>query len=138
MKILLLFLLLIPFAGCINQSQQQNPYYVPPGVFVGSWTQGSTTSPCTTKVTESDDKFKATITNNSSKEVLTLTSHSYIQYWIWSSKVMPSHFYAVTDSSNVLQEKDTNNSILFSNDANSFTHYPIVGIDTISISCNRQ
>jgi hypothetical protein len=79
--------------GCSSSTAPISPYspggayYMAPGTFDGSWSlvvNGFTTDSnfCTAVITESDSLIAGTITNDSTKEVLTLTGHHWVPFQI--------------------------------------------------------
>src|SRR5579863_1723768 len=75
--------------GCSSSTAPISPYapggayYLAPGTFEGSWTPSingffTDTDFCTAVITEADSLIAGTITNDSTKEILTLTGHHVV------------------------------------------------------------
>jgi hypothetical protein len=94
-------------AGCsLFPFEPGGEYYVAPGTFTGTWVitsfdstvEISDTNSCTAVITECDENLVGTITNESTKEVLTLTGvHSTFS----TDGVTPLHSSVVTDKSSI-------------------------------------
>jgi hypothetical protein len=124
--IVLAFLLI---AGCsIFPYGAGGEYYVAPGTFTGRWvitrfdSSGAIgdTNLCTAVITEGDENLAGTITNDSTKEVLTLTGiHSTFST---ADGVKALHSYVVTEKSSI-GDSDVNTTFFFSPSGDTLEYF---------------
>ncbi len=131
-------------AGCSPTSNTDSPYapggefYVTPGTFVGTWTIKSVTTPCTAIISKTDSVLLGSITNDSTKEVLTIIGrHSYLP------DVQAKHIYSIRDSSSSIRDTDYVDIFNFSDDGNAlnFLAYRDTSYKkniSLSIVCRRE
>jgi hypothetical protein len=135
----------ILLAGCsIFPYSPGGEYYVAPGTFTGTWVITSfdstemlgDTNSCTAMITECDENLVATITNESTKEVLSLRgTHSSS-----TNGGSPTHVYIVTDQSN-LGDSDLTTHFDFSPNGDAMEYYgvrAISGFPSLDIFCVRN
>jgi hypothetical protein len=110
-------------AGCSHTTstntipafQQGGEYYMSPGTFTGTWLSGNITNgnaftidtdSCTAVITEADSLLVGTITNDSNKEVLTISG-----YHLGPPYDSPSpHYYTVLSIGSL---GDTNSGVVY-------------------------
>ncbi|MFI5201529.1 MAG: hypothetical protein ACHQNE_04015 [Candidatus Kapaibacterium sp.] len=110
MKYIFAFSVLL-IVACSQTSSTESPdfqpggkFYMTPGTFTGYWIRSSDSSTilnydttlCTATFTETDSLLRGTITNNSSKEVVTISG-----FHTTSPEFDVLHQYAVTTTSNL-------------------------------------
>jgi hypothetical protein len=138
----LTFLLL---AGCSTDPYAPGgEYYVAPGKFTGTWVITSfdstvmiaDTNSCTAVITECDDNLEGTITNDSTKEVLSLRgTHSSSP-----NGGSPPHVYIVTDRSS-LSDSDLSTHFDFYPGGDTMEYYGVralPGFPSFTIFCVRN
>ncbi|HYM21360.1 MAG TPA: hypothetical protein VEW28_10220 [Candidatus Kapabacteria bacterium] len=144
-------LLLLILIGCSPTTPETQPYPAP-GTFLGVWSQiaspdssfgGDTIfqAPCTAIVSEADATFRATITNDSTKEVLSIQGLFYphvdggaYQAFYWGVESETSSLYGDTDKFPRLSPAP----IFFTVSGDYFTFKASRGIDELFITCNRK
>jgi len=141
MKYLLIFSMVLAYACSPVNNASPRPQYVSPGTFTGTWTIEdaiATTTHCTAIVVESDSFLHATITNDSTKEILTIFGILSIPVDSHSSL----HFYGTSDSSSIFGDTDKiskfQDGFYFSADGNSLLYTAQRGVNQLSISCQRE
>ena len=126
--------------GCIScWPSEPSVENVSPGTFVGTWAILNHDSPCTATVKEIDSNIRATISNDSTMEVLTLFGYPG-SIPIDSPPTYPVHnFFIDSLNSNFFDDTDkVGTQLYFSADGNSLYYYTFRGQDIISIVCNRK
>jgi hypothetical protein len=128
-------------AGCSQPTPQYSDVYAQPGIYAGSWKQGAINYPCTTNLEEADTALKASIVNDTTKEVLTLSGLPFLMQFY--SGEQSSYTFIVRDSSsfygdtdNFLRDYPNVNSAISVN-ADTFSYIVKRGNDTLSILCTR-
>jgi hypothetical protein len=113
-----------------NGYQDQN---VSPGTFVGTWTSNDHVFPCTTLIKEADSIFNASITNDSTMEILSLSGFREL--------AGPDHsFFIDSINTNFLGDTDKvfDYYFVFAIDGNSFNYSFHRGQEIVGIICYRK
>ncbi len=132
-------------AGCsIDPYAPGGEYYVAPGTFTGTWIITSfdssgivgDTNSCTAVITECDENLVGTITNDSTKEVLSLRGPHLSS----SNGGVALHDYITTDRSS-LGDTDISMHFFIDNSGNTLSYFgsrDLPGFPTLTIVCGRN
>jgi hypothetical protein len=146
------FLLIV---GCSSSTAPISPYapggayYLAPGTFEGSWTPWingffTDTDFCTAVITEADSLITGTITNDSTKEILTLTGHHVVlpQIAMYTTNGPPDAYLIQCKSNFGDVVIDSNYLYFYEGNMLSLGCYlkqqPLLDTAEVSINCTRS